>query len=77
MAMDLTELRNLLRYKTSQTSVCLNGVSRVDQWFVLRLLKAYPDRLRVCCPDWSIWVTTDPGVRSCVDLHKSSSESLR
>lgn len=75
--MDLTELRNVLRYKTSQTSVCLTGVSRVDQWFVLRLLKAYPTRLRVCCPDWSIWVTCSPDVQSCVDLHKSSSECLR
>lgn len=77
MAMDLTELRNLLRYKTGQTSVCLKDVSRVDQWFVLRLLKAYPDRLRVCCPEWSVWVTCTPDVKSCVDPHKASNESLQ
>ena len=68
--MDLDSVRNCLKYKTNKTALCLKDVSRVDQIMVYRLVKVYPDRLRVCCPKWSAWINNDPVVSACVETHR-------
>lgn len=68
--MDLDSVRNILKYKTSKTTLCLKGVSRVDQFMVYRLVAVYENRLTVCCPGWSAWVNP----LSCVVKHPQESE---
>jgi hypothetical protein len=68
--MDLDSIRNILKYKTSKTTLCLKDVSRADQFMVYRLVAIYPDRLTVCCPKWSVWINP----LSCVVKHQQESE---
>jgi|688.fasta_scaffold00948_56 hypothetical protein len=68
--MEIDSIRNVLKYKTGKTTLCLKDVSRADQLMIYRLLRVYPDRLRVCCPTWSVWITGDSAVSSCVETHR-------
>jgi hypothetical protein len=67
--MEIDSIRNVLKYKTGKTTLCLKDVSRVDQLMIYRLFRAYPDRLQVCCPTWSVWIMHDPSVAKCVVTH--------
>lgn len=57
--MEWNEIRSVLRYKTSQVSVCLKDASQVDHQYAYRLLCLYPNRITFCCGAWSPWSRVD------------------